>query len=348
MTTFEMPVLVDAATDVFTATGVDPRDARSVAEALVEADARGIGSHGLMLVPMYVDRLLAGSVSTASEAATVLDLAAVAVLDAGNALGVLTGDQAMALAMQKARQFGVGVVTVRHAFHFGGAFRFVQAAMDAGCIGIAAANTRPLMPAPGGATPVVGNNPLAVGVPGPDPILVDMALSEAALGKIRLAASDGRSIPATWATDADGIPTTDPEAALAGLLLPTGGPKGYGLALVVDVLSGVLSGGAFGADVKGLYADVSLPNDCSHVFIALDPAVFGTGDDFAARTEDLARQVRASRLAPDVEAVLLPGQRERENAEIAREKGVAVSAAVLDALRSTADRLGVTLPEVLR
>lgn len=344
MSTFPVPVLVDAAANIFTAAGVDPKDARTVAEALVEGDARGIASHGLMLVPMYVDRLLAGSVTTVRTAEVVVDAGAVAVLDAHNALGILTADQGMALAVEKARAYGAGVVTSRHAFHFGGAFRYAQRAVDAGCVGIAAANTRPLMPAPGGATAVVGNNPIAVGVPGDDPILVDMALSEAALGKIRLAESEGREIPLTWAADADGTPTSDPTAAIAGLLLPTGGPKGYGLALVVDVLAGVLSGGAYGSGVKGLYADSAVPNDCAHVFIALDPAVFGSAGDFHQRTGDLAAQVRASRLAPGVEAVLLPGQREADNARRGHREGVTVAASVLTALADVAARVGADLP----
>ena len=269
--------LREAVAEIFAAAGVPSRSVSTVAEALVDADRRGIPSHGVMLVPMYVDRIRQGSVSTQEEAEVVLDAGAIAVLDAHHMLGQLSGDQAMELAVSKARSHGIGAVTVRRAFHFGGAFRYVQAAARAGCVGVAAANTRPLMPAPGGASPVVGNNPLAFGIPNGDeePVVLDMALSEAALGKIRLAASEGREIPDTWATDPDGQPTTDPEAAIAGMLLPIGGPKGYGLALVVDVLTGVLSGGGFGAGVKGMYADTSVPNDCSHFFLALHVESFG-------------------------------------------------------------------------
>ena len=347
MSAYPFPLLVDAATRIFVAGGVEHVAARTVAEALVEGDARGIGSHGLMLVPMYIDRLRAGSVSTHAEAETVLDAGAIAVLDARQAFGILTADQAMATAIGKARQFGVGMVTTRNAFHFGGAFRYVQQAMAAGCIGIAAANTRPLMPAPGGATAVVGNNPLAIGIPGDDPILVDMALSEAALGKIRMAESEDREIPATWATDADGMPTTDASVAIAGLLLPTGGPKGYGLALAIDVLTGVLSGGGFGANVKGLYADVSVPNDCAHLCLAVDPAAFGSPADFHTRVAKLVAEIRGSRLAPGVESVLLPGQREAESATRAREQGVSLADSVRQSLVATAALVGADLPEEL-
>lgn len=339
------PWLASAVARLFVAAGVPAPSAATVAGALVDADLRGLPSHGAMLVPMYVDRLRAGSVSTAERAETVVDLGAIAVLDAGDALGILTGDQAMALAIEKAAAHGIGAVAVRHAFHFGGAFRFVQQATDAGCIGIAAANTRPLMPAPGGAQTVVGNNPIAFGVPrsGGDPIVLDMALSEVALGKIRLADAEGREIPATWATDADGRPTTDAAAAIAGMLLPTGGHKGYGLALVVDLLTGVLSGGSYGAGVRGLYADVATANDCAHVFIALDVAAFGDRAAFEQRAADLGRQATGSRRAPGVERLLLPGQLEAERHAQALEAGIPVDASVLEALERTAEGLGVEL-----
>lgn len=345
MTPIPAAWLLDAVERVFLAAGLPATSATAVAEGLVDADLRGIPSHGTMLVPMYVDRLRAGSVTLATTAEPVLDAGAVAVLDGANALGILTGDEAMALAVAKAKSLGVGVVVVRHAFHFGGAFRYVQAATTAGCIGIVAANTRPLMPAPGGARAVVGNNPLAIGVPAPggEPIVLDMALSEAALGKVRLAAADGREIPPTWATDADGAPTTDPAAALRGLLLPAAGPKGYGLAFMLDVLTGVLSGGAFGAGVQGLYADTSVPNDCAHLFIAIDPAAFGDPAAFVARVGELAGQVAASPTAPGVERVLLPGQLEAERHAAASSAGIAVASSSLAALRATAEQLGVDL-----
>jgi len=337
--------LRDAIARTFAGAGVSARGAAAVAEALVDADMRGVPSHGTLLVPMYVERLRAGSVSTADEADVVVDAGAVAVLDAGHALGVLTGDQAMALAVAKAACHGVGVVTVRRAFHFGGAFRYVEAAVAAGCIGIAAANTRPLMPAPGGATPVVGNNPLAVGIPvaGAEPIVLDMALSEAALGKIRLAAQEGRAIPATWATDAQGRPTTDAQAAIDGMLLPAAGHKGYGLALALDVLTGVLSGGGFGPHVRGLYADMAAPNDCAHFFLALGLEAFGGIETVAARTAELAAHATGGPRAPGVERLMLPGQPEAERHAQARGHGVALDASVLAALREAAAGVGVAV-----
>ncbi|MFJ6662272.1 Ldh family oxidoreductase [Streptomyces sp. NPDC091377] len=339
--------LAAAVASVFTATGLSPAAAKTVAGSLVEADMRGTSSHGVMLVPMYVERLRKGSVATHETAEVVLDTGAITILDARNALGQLTGDQGMELAVSKARTYGLGAVTVRHAFHFGGAYRYARTAARAGCIGIVAANTRPLMPAPGGAAAVVGNNPLAVGFPANagEPIVLDMAMSEAALGKIRLAEQENRPIPETWATDRDGTPTADPNAALKGLLLPAAGPKGYGLALVLDVLTGVLSGGSFGRGVQGLYADTSVPNDCAHFFLALDVTAFGDRAGFDQRVGELAEQITTSPKASGVERLLLPGQLECERQAGALATGVRLDASVLGALRETAASVGMVLGE---
>lgn len=328
--------------------GLPHHAAAAVADSLVAGDMRGIPSHGVMLLPMYVDRALAGSVTLSTQAEVEHDAGAVAVLDADHAFGQLTGDQAMALATEKAGRLGIGAVTVRRAFHFGGAFRYVQAAAARGQVGVAAANTRPLMPAPGGARQVVGNNPLAIGVPSPHgrPIVLDMALSEAALGKIRLAEQEGREIPSTWATDAEGRPTTDPTAAIAGMLLPAAGPKGFGLAFMVEVLTGVLSGGSYSSGVKGLYADVSVPNDCAHFFLALDPEAFGGHRVFVERVGDLAGIVQESPTAPGVDRVVLPGQLEDERYELAEQEGVPLGEGALASLHDAAEKVGVSLPDI--
>jgi LDH2 family malate/lactate/ureidoglycolate dehydrogenase len=225
---------------VFTAAGLREPDAQRVAGGLVEADLEGLSSHGVMLADMYVDRLRAGSVSTRSSGTIVSDRGGAVVLDGGHAFGHLIGDQAMGLAVARAREHGIGIAAVRHAFHFGAAAPYARQAAGEDCIGIAMCNTRPLMPAPGGAERVVGNNPIAIAVPvdGPIPLVLDMATSEAAMGKIRMAEKAGRPIPGSWAVQNDGSPTTDPKQAIAGMLLPAAGPKGFGLALMIDLMCG--------------------------------------------------------------------------------------------------------------
>ena len=246
---------------LFIAAGVPDTAARTVAGALVDADLEGQSSHGVMLVEMYLDRIRKRSVSLKEAGEIVSDNGATVVLDAQHALGHLTGDQAIKIAVERARRFGAGLVAVRHGFHFGTARRFALQAAGEDCIGIVMCNTRPLMPAPGGAERVVGNNPIAIAVPsdGPAPIVLDMATSEAAMGKIRMAEKAGEKIPGTWAVKADGSATTDPAEAIAGMLLPASGPKGFGLAFLIDLLCGVLSGGATGSAVQPLYGNASAP-----------------------------------------------------------------------------------------
>ncbi|HEY7246009.1 MAG TPA: Ldh family oxidoreductase [Xanthobacteraceae bacterium] len=297
---------------LFAAAGLQEEAAGRVAAGLVEADLEGVSSHGVMLTDMYIDRIRCRSVTTRTAGTVISDRDSAVVLDAGHALGQITGAQAMALAVDRAKKLGAGVVAVRHGFHFGAARRYAQRAAAEGCIGIAMCNTRPLMPAPGGAERVVGNNPIAIALPaaGEIPIVLDMATSEAAMGKIRMAEKAREPIPATWAVAADGSPTTDAAQAIAGMLLPSGGPKGFGLAFVIDLMCGLLSGGAIGGEVTPLYGAPSRPYDCSHLFIAIDVAHFCDPAEFRARAAAAAEHIRSGKRAPGVAALFAPGEPE--------------------------------------
>jgi len=328
---------------LFVAAGVPDTAAKVVAGALVDADLEGQSSHGVMLVEMYLDRIRKGSVSLRQDAEVVVDKGATVVLDAHHALGHLTGDQAIRIVVERARRFGVGLVAVRHGFHFGTARRFALKAADNDCIGIVMCNTRPLMPAPGGAERVVGNNPIAIAVPsdGPAPIVLDMATSEAAMGKIRMAEKVGQKIPGNWAVKADGSPTTDPAEAIAGMLLPASGPKGFGLAFLVDLLCGMLSGGASGSAVQPLYGDASIPYNSSHLFIAIDLAYFGDRAKIRAVATAAAERLRAGARAPGVARLFTPGEPEWVKREEAAGQ-VMLSPAVADTLLRLAKELRVS------
>jgi LDH2 family malate/lactate/ureidoglycolate dehydrogenase len=328
---------------LFAAAGVSPQSAQTVAEALVDADLDGQASHGVMLVDMYLDRIRKGSVSTTAEAVTVSDNGAAVVLDARHALGHVTGDQAMRLAVERARKFGVGITGVRHGFHFGTARRFAVAAAAADCVGIAMCNTRPLMPAPGGAERLVGNNPIAIAMPsnGPIPIVLDMATSEAAMGKIRMAGKAGQAIPPSWAVKSDGSPTTNAAEAIAGMLLPAAGPKGFALSFLIDLMCGLLSGGATGAAVQPLYDNAGAPYDCSHLFIAIDIAHFGDPVSVRKRAAEAAERVRNSKRAPGIERVYAPGEPEWRKRQAAAGK-INLASAVADMLVRLANESGVS------
>jgi LDH2 family malate/lactate/ureidoglycolate dehydrogenase len=336
---------------LFAAAGVPEGSADTVAAALVDADLEGQSSHGVMLVDMYLDRIRHKSVSLESRGRIVSDRKGAVVLDARHALGHLVGDQAMSLAVERARRHAAGVVAVRHGFHFGTARRFALQAAHADCIGIAMCNTRPLMPAPGGAEPLVGNNPIAIAIPadGPIPIVLDMATSEAAMGKIRMAAKGGQAIPDNWAVKADGSPTADPAAAISGMLLPSGGPKGSGLALVIDLMCGLLSGGASGAAVRPLYGDPAVPYDSSHLFIAIDLAHFGDAAAMRAKAAAAATRIRQGKTAPGAKQLFAPGEPEWHKRQEATEQ-VTLAAPVAHMLVQLARDLGVppdALPENL-
>jgi LDH2 family malate/lactate/ureidoglycolate dehydrogenase len=292
------------------AVGIAAADAQVVAADLVAADLEGIASHGVMLVPMYVERINKGSVSRRSAGEVISDRGGAMVIDAGNALGQLTSRQAVKLAVARAREIGLAAVAVRNGFHFGTAGRYARMMAEHNCVGIVLSNTRPLMPAPGGAEALVGNNPIAIALPsaGEFPVEADMALSATAMGKIRLAAAAGQPIPEDWAVDAQGRATTDPAAAIKGMLLPAAGPKGFGIACVIDLLCGGLSDGAVGAEVRPLYGDPAEPYRCSHFFMAIHAGHFLVGDRFAERVRDQAMRVSRSKRGPGVERVYAPGE----------------------------------------
>ena len=334
--------LVSAVADIFKAVGIAAGDAQVVAGDLVAADLEGIASHGVMLMPMYVERIVKGSVSARSGGEVVSDRGGAIVIDAGHALGQLTARQAVRLVVARAREIGIAVAVVRNGFHFGTAGRFARMIAEHNCIGIVLSSTRPLMPAPGGAEAMVGNNPIAVALPstGEFPVEADMALSATAMGKIRLAAAAGQRIPEDWAIDAEGRPTTDPAAAIKGMLLPAAGPKGFGLAFVIDLLCGGLSDGAIGADVRPLYGDPAEPYRCAHFFLAIDAGHFPAGDRFAQRVHDQAARVSASKRSPGMDRVYAPGElvwaTRQRSASICR-----LDAQTVKSLVETATRVGL-------
>jgi len=293
-------------TDLFIAAGAEADAAAAVAGALIEAEAQGAASHGVLQAPTYLRRLRAGTITGRASLTLVHASGAVSVFDAGLALGHAVARQAMHQAVASARIHGLGAAAVRTATHFGVAGRHARVAADAGLIGIAMCNSRPMLPAPGGTRAVVGNNPLAIAVPaaGRPPIVFDMAMSAVAMGKIRLAAKRGEAIPEGWALDQAGRPTTDAAEGLRGVLLPAAGAKGFGLALMVDFLC-ALAGGSAGAEVASLYGDPAAPSDSSWLLLAIDPAHFGLAEPYADRVAALAAAVLAD------DGTSLPGDRKR-------------------------------------
>lgn len=339
--------LLEACERILQKVGVPEDQARIIAEATVEADLRGVGSHGVLRLPAYVHRVQAGLMTANTQLRVVRERGATVLLDAQGGFGQVAGVYAMNQAIERARQWGVGVAAVRNANHFGIAAYYTMMALPHKMIGIAATNAAPSMAAWGGTTAVLGTNPISVAIPTDQEvdIVLDMAASIVARGKIRSAASKGERIPLGWALDAEGRPTEDPEAALKGTLLPIGGPKGYGLALVVDALAGVLTGSDYSIYLVSLH-DLSRRASVGFVMQAVDITAFSDWTEYTKDMASLIDVIRNSPRAPGVDRIYLPGEIEWLKEREYRQSGVPIPVKVLKDLQDLAAELGaaVSLP----
>ncbi len=300
---------------------VPEQDAATVALSLVQAELEGQSGHGAIRLPFLLGRLKAGLINSRPQMRVLSERPAAAVLDGGNGLGPVVGVKALELAMTMARATGVGVCAVQRSNHLGAVGFYVNLAASEGLIALALGNTPPAMAPPGGRAAFLGTNPLAAAFPTLDaPVVVDMATSQVARGRLMKAARAGQAIPTGWGLDAAGRDTTDATAALAGTMVPLGGAKGFALALVVEALSGVLAGSAVGPAVGGTIAASDRESDVGHCFIVLDPEAFGGG--FAERMAALADQIRAVEPLDPAAPVRLPGDRRRKEAEQRRAAGI--------------------------
>jgi LDH2 family malate/lactate/ureidoglycolate dehydrogenase len=329
--------------EVLRAAGLSAEDAEVAADCLVSANLRGVDSHGVLRLIQYVDSIASGAINPRPDVRIVERFAATALVDADHGYGFRPSLLAMDTAVALAREYGIAVAGVRDSHHFGMAATYALRAAAEGMLGVVATNTMPVLAAPGGARPVVGNNPLALAVPRrtpAHPIVLDMALSQVAFGYVRLAAAEGREIPLGWARDGEGRATTDAAAALeSGSLEPVAAHKGYGLALVLELLAGALTGSPVGAGAHPHQAP-----GVGHTMIALDPAVFAGRDGFLDAVETLIDGIRAAPLAADAQRVFLPGELEQDRAATRRRDGVPLSDELAGKLALLAGGLGLDTP----
>jgi LDH2 family malate/lactate/ureidoglycolate dehydrogenase len=325
--------------------GVPAADATVVADCLVRADLRGVDTHGLALLPGYLARIRQGLLEPAPQLVPERVATVAARLDGQNGLGFVIATVAMREAIDIASEHGVGVVAAYRSSHFGMAANYVLQASDAGFVAIGMTNASPALPPHGGRTALFGTSPIAFGVPdGHEGIVLDMSPAIAARGKIRRAARRGEPIPEGIALDADGLPTTDADAALGGVVLPLGGPKGAGLALMMDVFAGVLTGAEFAGDVADRFGE-DRPQGTGHLFLALRKDLFVSVSEFERRMGVLTERVHAVLPAEGVDQVLLPGERGHREATRRQRTGLAYGAAEGDALLAEARAAGITPPQ---
>ena len=335
--------------ELFCRLGLPRPDAAHVAACLITAELRGIESHGLTRVPIYAKRLRLGIVQPRPRVRVTRTGPSTACVDGDNGMGAVVGSVAIRQAMELAEATGVGWVVVRNSNHFGVAAYYVLQALENRYIALMASNAPPTMAPWGGRLPLLGTNPIAVGVPcgrHPD-LLLDMASSVVARGKIILAAQRRERIPPTWALDPEGRPTTDPEAALQGCVLPFGGPKGSGIALLVDVLCGVLSGARFGREVGNLYEEFRQPQDLGHLAVVVDVRRFMPLEAFLERVDRLIDDLKRCPPAEGHSEVLMPGELEHRLTRRRLEEGIPIAADVLCQLRREVQGADLEVPEWL-
>jgi len=323
--------------------GVPGRDAATVAACLVRADLRGVDTHGLVRLPGYLDRVRRGLVNAKPELSPKRVAPVAAALDGQDGFGFVVATRAMAEAIAMARESGIGIVSARRSTHFGMAACYVLQAVDAGFVALVFTNASRAMPPWGGREALLGTSPIAAGAPGGKlaPFVLDMSPAVAARGKIRLAQKRGEKIPLGFALDAQGRPTTDPGAALEGVVLPIGGPKGSGLSMLMDIFGGVLSGAAFGGDVGDQYKAYDRPQNVGHFFLAMKPDLFVPIAEYRARMDTLVERVRACPRAEGFDEILLPGELEAREEQLRRRRGIPYGGSEIASLQEEAARAGV-------
>ena len=333
--------LQEFAREALVGIGLTAVDAGVVAGCLVEANLRGVDSHGALRLIQYSRSVSSGQVNPRPSVQVVRRVGPTALLDADGGYGFVPSLEAIEIAVELAGHHGIALVGVRNSHHYGMAALYAERAAATGLIGLVMTNTGPVM-APAGVTrPIVGNNPIAFAVPRrapAPPIVLDMALSGTAFGRIRLAAAEGRPIPLGWAHDASGEPTTDAVAALAAsLLAPMGGHKGYGLSVIVETLTGILTGSRFGiaSDAHG-----HLEGGVGHLFVVVRPDLFLDREAFEESLEKFVVELKTAPARETVE-VLLPGEIEQRTRAERWENGVPISHELAAQLNSLAASLGL-------
>jgi LDH2 family malate/lactate/ureidoglycolate dehydrogenase len=328
----------------FVALRVPDDDAAAVASLMVEADLYGYDTHGTFRLRQYVDRLRDGGTNPRPRIRIARDHDTTAVVDGDNGLGHLTMAFATELAVDKAAAHGIGWVGVNHGNHAGPASLYVKRPLARDMIGLyAAVGSANHVPPWGGTDLLLGTNPIAVAVPAGEepPVVLDMATTVAAAGKIKTLAQRGEAMPEGWMVGRDGMPLTDPTRQKEGFLLPIGGPKGYGLALVIGLLAGVLNGAAFTSDVVDFTADTESPTNTGQFIAAISLAAFGDPAAIKREVDTHLRRLKASATLPGFEAVRIPGDRRDAIYRERRELGIPLHANLERTLSAIAEELNI-------
>lgn len=324
--------------EVFCRAGILPEDARMASEILIEADLMGVSTHGVLRLQSYTDRLRSGGMKRDARITIDKRAPSLALVDGDNGLGPLIGAKALNAALEMVRETGIAYVGCRNSNHFGALAPYAIQACEAGFVFMGATNASTTICPWGGKEARLGNNPFSIAAPrrGDLHFILDMAMSVAARGKIRAARDNGEPIPAGWAVDENGLPTTDPRQALAGFLLPMGGYKGSGFSMAVDILAGVLTGARFLTDISSWADNPDEPSGIGHFFVLIDPDRLIGRENFAAAMNRFCDTVLSTPAADVTQPVLLPGQIEQAHRQKALAEGIDIPADLLESIKALA------------
>ncbi|NWF94156.1 MAG: Ldh family oxidoreductase [Syntrophaceae bacterium] len=327
--------------------GVPQEEAEIVADLLARSDLRGVETHGVTRLPIYIERLQKGYVRAKCQLTVIKERGPVTFMEAHGSMGHVVGHRAMEIAIQRAEVYGIGWVSVKDSGHFGVAGLFPMMALKRDFIGYVVSNSAPMMAPWGGRDRIIGNNPLSYAFPADQypPVVVDLSCSVVSSGKLILCRKKGEKIPLGWAFDKNGLPTQDPFEGYegGGSLAPIGGHKGYALALVHEILTAVLTGGKWTRDIKSLYEEdrTGIQGTC-HSFMVLDPDGFLGREEFKKRMDRYIQSIKESRKAQDSKEILMPGEPEYRTELKFLKEGIPLAPNTVKELISLGKSLGIS------
>ena len=332
--------------NVMEQSGLDRDEAANNVDSLIQADLRGIASHGVTRLRTYAKRVQSGVVKAGQKPIILSDSPAALLIDASNGTGSSIGIQVMDICIERARKYGSCFAAVGNANHFGMGAYFTMHAANKGMIGVAMSNCPASVVPTGGSKPMFGTNPLSIAIPaGKHPSLVlDMATSVVAQGKVILAEKEGKTIPDSWAVDADGNPTTDPKKALQGAMLPFGGAKGYAIGFIIEILCSTLSGAYNSREINNFWKDFENPQNLGHFLGVFDIEKYIPLDVFKDRVDQLFDEIKSCPPAPGYNEVFIPGEIEYLSTAKKLAEGIDLGDGVVADLRSLGDSYGIQWP----
>jgi LDH2 family malate/lactate/ureidoglycolate dehydrogenase len=345
---FPAPKLRAWTEQVFQKIGVSKDDAALLTDSLIEANLRGVDTHGITrMLCTYVKRMQVGVVNPKTELKVLREHPSTALIDGKNSIGQVVSNVAMRMTIDKAKKTGVAFVATTHSNHYGAAAYWAMMALPHGMIGFSATNAPATVAPTGGRTAMLGTNPFAIAIPAgqEQPMVLDLATTVVARGRILLYAKQHKPLEPGWAFDEQGRPTTDAQAALKGLLAPIGGYKGYGIALAIDLLCGVMTGSNYGTHFPGFLADnMKDPTDVGSIFAAINVQSFMDLPDFQAGMDKAIREIKTSTKAEGVKRIYIPGEIELETKAERLTNGIPIPEAVVKDFVALGKELGVPLP----